>query len=102
MWHILSILWLIFIGWAIFMTIFTHKMLNKKMEHIRNPPMPLLATCPIAARYDYIEWPRLQIYIGAIFLLPIRVLSMVIIVVVSTWVTKISWMIFGSNFLIFA
>ena len=42
-------------------------LMRKRFKHIREPDMKLFSTVPCAARYDFVDWQPLELYLGAVF-----------------------------------
>ena len=55
-----------------------HNLLTKKLNHIKKPNMPLFSRVPCAARYDYVSWSHLELYVGALLILPPKAILMVL------------------------
>lgn len=65
---------LLWAAWAIFISKTLAKIFSKDLKHLFEPNVNLMAKNGSASRYDAIDVNRLEIYIGAIFLLPLRLL----------------------------
>jgi len=69
--------WVVFIVWGVYaawITQFMHKILTKKLAYLSKPDPNLQASCQTASRYDFSNVKPWKVYLGLIFLLPIRVL----------------------------
>jgi hypothetical protein len=63
---------ILLVPWSIYIIKFFNRFFTRGVKCIREPDMPLMSTVPCSARYDAVEWPILKIYIGGIFLVPVR------------------------------
>lgn len=69
--------------YAMLILIVFRRILNGQLAYLKQPPVNFLNTCRSAARYDFIHLKKLEIYLGAVFLLPIRfVMALILIIVV--------------------
>lgn len=59
--------------------------------------MPIQSKIPVAARYDYVEWETIKMYIGALTLVPIRAFTLFYIVFLSLFWTKAVWQLAGKG-----
>lgn len=79
-WYIFGILYLFY---AIWIVKFYHNLIYVTCKHTENVPQDLPEKFKPFTRYDRHRWPIYKIYLGAIFILPIR-LFFVACVIIST------------------
>ena len=85
-------------GYAVFQILKTqHRMFNKDLEAIRHPPMPVFSTVPCGARYDAISWNPIACYIGGALFVPIRLISVLVIISGGCVVVTITRLLFGKE-----
>lgn len=63
---------------------FIYKMLYVENKILREPPMGDFAKIQCAARYDYIDWQPIKMYLGTVFLLFPRVLSFIVTCIIGS------------------
>jgi len=59
--------------------------------------MVTMSTIPCASRYDAVSWPKLEIYLQAIFLLPIRIFKIVLCIIMGGTLSFINRQINGTG-----
>lgn len=61
-------------AWAVFIVRLLHHRLRHSLLYLTKPDPNLQATCPPASRYDFVNLNEFKLYLGAIFLFPVRLL----------------------------
>lgn len=84
-----TLLMLLWAAWAVFAVRFARKTMNKDLKHLFEPKVNLYAKNNSASRYDPIELRRWEVYIGAVFLLPFRIIIGVLTLSLGVGVMKI-------------
>ena len=92
---IILILWTV---WAVLITKYLNQTFNITLDHVFRPKVNLQAKNDSASRYDGIEVKKWQIYIGAIFLIPLRIVLICPVMIFGTLLAKIICLIFNCNF----
>jgi hypothetical protein len=75
-----------------------NKIFNVTLDHLFRPKVNIYAKNDSAARYDAVEVNKLEIYIGAIFLLPLRIILTMPLVCIGMFFGKLIWLIYGSKY----
>lgn len=70
----------IWLAYAVFIVRFMRNMYHSKALYLRHPKLENMVKYPCAARHDFHNVDELKMYLGAIFLVPIRVFMAVPIV----------------------
>lgn len=84
-------------AWAVFAIKHARKIMNEELKHLFEPKVNLYAKNNSASRYDGIELRRWEIYLGAVFLLPIRIVVGGITFMSGVLSMYIVYMAFGSK-----
>ena len=93
--HYLALILLI--PWSIYIIRFLNNFFTKGVKCIREPDMPLMSTVPCASRYDAVDWSKPKIYLGAIFLVPVRLFIILSSVGVLCALVLLTRAIFGTK-----
>jgi len=94
---VLNLILVIWIAWAIFVTKTLHKIFNKDLKHLFEPKVNLMAKNGSASRYDGIDVNQIEIYLGAIFLFPLRILIGLSLMFLGRSIQHLVWLAFGSK-----
>lgn len=84
-------------AWAVFAIKHARKIMNEELKHLFEPKVNLYAKNNSASRYDGIELRRWEIYLGAVFLLPIRIVVGGITFMSGVLSMYVVYMAFGSK-----
>jgi hypothetical protein len=71
------LLWCVSAAWlayAVFIVRFMRNILTKKTLYLKTPNIEDQAKYRSAARYDFVNIQEFKVYLGAVFLLPVRVI----------------------------
>ena len=93
---LLLIIWLVY---AFFITKFTRKTLEIDLKYLFEPDVNLYASHDAAARYDQFNLRKWEIYLGAIFLIPIRAIISLPFFVYGEIMKIIIWKVFNGKIL---
>lgn len=84
-------------GWGVYAYFLIRKLLEKDLKYLFEPKVNLLNRNNSGARYDPIELNKLEVYFGAIFLLPIRAILGLTLTIISLGIAKVICLIFGGK-----
>ena len=73
-------------------------MFSKNLDHLFNPDVNKMSKNASGARYDAANVNKFHIYLGAIFLLPIRLILTIPFLLGGFAVGKIAWFAFGCKY----
>lgn len=90
-----TIIILLWTAWAYYAITSLNKIFSTTLKHLFEPKVNIYAKNASASRYDAIEVKKLQVYIGAIFLFPIRLLTVIPIVLGGMGIGKIICLVFN-------
>ena len=71
-WWLLIVLW---IAYSVFIVRFMREAYHKKILYLRKPDMEISIKYSCAARYDISNVEEIRLYLGLVFLVPIRIIS---------------------------
>lgn len=82
----------IWLAYAVFIVRFIRNILTKKTLYLKTPNIEDQAKYRSAARYDFVNIQEFKVYLGAVFLLPVRammsiplfLLSFILILIMKT------------------
>ena len=92
--RVIAFLWALWAGFAIY---YTNRLFRKDLEYLFDPDVNLLGLNNSCSRYDPIRVKKWEIYLGSIFLMPLRILICFIMVPPGIVIMKIIYMCFCSN-----
>lgn len=92
--RVIAFLWALWAGFAIY---YTNRLFRKDLEYLFDPDVNLLGLNNSCSRYDPIRVKKWEIYIGSIFLMPLRILICFIMVPPGIIIMKIIYHCFCSN-----
>ena len=93
-------LWIILILWAAwgyFAVNLLHKNIEKDLKYLFKPKVNLYKRHSSGARYDPIELNKLKVYLGIIFLFPVRLIIGIPFMYLGLLIGKTVWLIFGGK-----
>jgi len=94
----IGIIVLVWSFWAGFALYYTNKLLRVNLKYLFEPNIDLFSTTNAGARYDQFRIRRWEIYLGSIFLLPLRVLAALILVPTAYIILRVVYILFcGKN-----
>lgn len=83
--------------WAYFISKIVHKTLERDLRYLLEPKVRILETHEAGARYDQVNLRKWEIYFGAIFLIPIRIIFSIPIFAYGECGRIVIWKIFGGK-----
>ena len=91
---IVSLLWVIWAGIAIYLV---QKLLEKDLLYLLEPNVNVLSSNNSCSRYDQSKLKKWKIYLGAIFLVPPRLVALVVLLPIGFSISAFVYIIFCSN-----
>ena len=88
------VLLVLFIGWlfwAKFAITYCNKLFGRDLKYLFEADVNLLATNNAASRYDPASLKKIEIYLGSVFLIPLRILLVV----------SYAWIGFGMSYIVY-
>lgn len=92
--RVILFLWALWAGFAIY---YTNRLFRKDLDYLFDPDVNLLGLNNSCSRYDPIRVRKWEIYIGSVFLMPLRILICLIMVPPGILIMKIFYHCFCSN-----
>ncbi len=84
---LVNALLIVFLVYAVFICRLVRLMFNKKIRYLTEVDPNLASTCQAASRYDFANACQYQLMLGAVFLLPIRIVSALFVVLIGVLLT---------------
>ena len=92
--RVIAFLWALWAGFAIY---YTNRLFRKDLEYLFDPDVNLLGLNNSCSRYDPIRVRKWEIYLGSIFLMPLRILVCFIVVPPGILLMKVIYHCFCCN-----
>lgn len=93
----IGIILVIWTAWGYFAFNLLKKTIEKDLKYLLEPKVNLFKKHSSGGRYDQIELNKWEIYLGAIFLFPIRVILIIITVIIGMSFYVFIWMFYKSK-----
>ena len=84
---LLTVLIVVFVAYAVFICRLVRLMFTTKIRYLTEVCPNLASTCQAAARYDFSNACQYKLMLGAVFLLPIRILSALFVILIGVLIT---------------